>query len=100
MSFLQKVEHFMGRTYLDRHTWIDREELAYVALKRSPRRGMVICADGNLRKARLGVSDMIFSIPAIVKILSKSVHGYVGVRELGMDRVFYFTATGANKNIF
>lgn len=80
-------------------TWIDDEELAYVGyaggMNQSRRRGAVLCADGKVRKAVLGVPNTFFSIPARVKAYGKTVSGYVSVDD---DGRYVFTAYKYGKN--
>lgn len=51
----------------DNGTWMDPEELAYdLKLERSRRRAKVMCTDGKLRTATVGIPDTYFTVPARV----------------------------------
>ncbi len=60
-------------------TSMDPEEYAYPAgsLRQSRRFGRVLCSDGTVRRVKLGVADTFFTIPAVLKIKDKTVHGAV-----------------------
>lgn len=60
-------------------TSLDAEEPCYPsgALRDSRRRARVLCSDGRVRTATVGIPDTFFSIPARVKIKGKTVTGYV-----------------------
>jgi hypothetical protein len=77
-------------------TWIDPEEYAYPAgsIRQSRRKGKVLCADGRIRTATLGIPDTFFSIPARVYAHGKTVAGYVHVCE----EEFCFSAYRYRKN--
>ena len=62
-------------------TYIDPEERAYNTLSgghsRSNRRGKVLCEDGRVRTARLGIPDTYFTIPAHTRINGRYITGWV-----------------------
>jgi hypothetical protein len=81
-------------------TSLDPEELAYPygSLNQSRRRARVLCADGVVRKAIVGIPDTYFSIPARLKANGKTVSGFVSSEEVEGAVVYTFTAytSGAN----
>lgn len=83
-------------------TWIDPEEYAYPAgsLRRSRRFARVLCSDGKLRCAKLGVADTFFSIPATLRVGARHVSGSVFSREHPAtdSPLFYFVAKRSGRN--
>jgi hypothetical protein len=83
-------------------TWIGPEEAAYPhgSLRRSARYGVVRCSDGKLRRAKLGIPDTFFSIPARLKVSGKTVAGFVTSGETCSDgsTEYYFCAYKYRKN--
>lgn len=80
----------------EHETWIDAEELAYPSgsLRQSRRYGQALCADGKLRRVKLGIPDTFFSIPATCRITGVSVSGFVTYT----DNVFRFVSHGKHKD--
>lgn len=79
------------RTVLERGTWIDPEEMAYPSgAINAGRKAKVICADGVLRTAKIGIPDTAFSIPGYVNIKRRSIAGYLYLE----DGAAFFMAGG------
>jgi hypothetical protein len=72
------------RIELESGTWLDGEELAYNTYSGTPngsgRKGRAKCFDGKLRTFSIGIPDTFFSIPAVGKLGSRYVRGWVEVK--------------------
>lgn len=81
------------------YTNIGPEEAAYPAgsLRQSRRYGRLLCADGRVRRAKIGIPDTYSTIPAIVRIRGKSVHGYAYMHTDTNE--YRFQALGKNRSL-
>lgn len=83
---------FMGRPIpnqeFDDGTWLEGEEFAYPH-GGFTRRAYAECEDGELRLAWCSIPDTAFSLPARVRIGTKTVKGFLTSRAAGLAFVAY-----------